>query len=147
MGQMSMRYQKTPLRLRSTFTRRTRGYLSVAATQQKDAVVMLRRTAAASAANVFSRTFTSERLCGASAATAKGGCDAIKTMVQQKTRTRERTIMEMPAKQAPTASSDLVKLIRKLRWVGLEEKAQQLEKELERHAVSDPVISIQSETD
>jgi len=68
-------------------------------------------------------------------------------MVQQKTRTRERTIMEMPAKQAPTASSEIVKLIRKLRWVGLEEKAQQLEKELERHAVTDTVVSIQSETD
>ena len=55
--------------------------------------------------------------------------------------------MEMPAKQAPTASSEIVKLIRKLRWVGLEEKAQQLENELERHAVTDTVVSIQSETD
>ena len=55
--------------------------------------------------------------------------------------------MEMPAKQTPTASSEIVKLIRKLRWVGLEEKAQQLEKELERHAVTDTVVSIQSETD
>ena len=55
--------------------------------------------------------------------------------------------MEMPAKQTPAASSEIVKLIRKLRWVGLEEKAQQLEKELEQHAVSDPVISIQSEAD
>ena len=45
--------------------------------------------------------------------------------------------MEMPTEQAPTASSEIVKLIRKLRWVGLEEKAQQLEKELERHVVSD----------
>ena len=43
-------------------------------------------------------------------------------MVQQKARTRERTIMEMPAKQAPTASNEIVKVIRKLRWVGLEEK-------------------------
>ena len=55
--------------------------------------------------------------------------------------------MEMPAKQTPAASSEIVKLIRKLRWAGLEDKAQQLEKELERHVVSDPVISIQSETD
>jgi hypothetical protein len=68
-------------------------------------------------------------------------------MVQQKARIRERTIMEMPTEQAPTASSEIVKLIRKLRWVGLEEKAQQLEKELERHAVTDTVVSIQSETD
>ena len=77
----------------------------------------------------------------------KGGRAAIKTMVQQKARTRERTIMEMPAKQAPTASGEIVMLIRKLRWVGLEEKAQQLEKELEGHAVTDTVVSIQSETD
>ena len=40
--------------------------------------------------------------------------------------------MEMPAKQTPAASSEMVKLIRKLRWVGLEEKAEQLEKELEQ---------------
>jgi hypothetical protein len=64
-----------------------------------------------------------------------------------KARTRERTIMEMPAKQAPTPPGDIVKLIRKLRWVGLEEKAEQLEKELEQHAVTDTVISIQNETD
>ena len=37
--------------------------------------------------------------------------------------------MEMPVKQTDTASSEMVKLIRKLRWVGLEEKAGQLEKE------------------
>jgi hypothetical protein len=68
-------------------------------------------------------------------------------MMQQKARTREGTIMEMSAKQTPTASSEIVKLIRKLHWVGLEEKAQQLENELERHAVTDTVVSIQNETD
>ena len=36
--------------------------------------------------------------------------------------------METPAKQAPIASSEIVMLIRKLRWVGLEEKAEQLER-------------------
>jgi hypothetical protein len=41
-----------------------------------------------------------------------------------KARTRERTIMEAPAKQTPTASSEIVMLIRKLRWAGLEEKAE-----------------------
>ena len=46
-----------------------------------------------------------------------------------------------------TSSSKIVKLIRKLRWVGLEEKAEQLEKELEQHAVTDTVVSIQNETD
>ena len=64
-----------------------------------------------------------------------------------KARTSERTIMETPAKQIPTASSETVKLIRKLRWVGLEEKAEQLEKELEQHAIADTVVSIQYETD
>ena len=52
--------------------------------------------------------------------------------------------MEMPVKQTATASSEMVKLIRKLRWVGLEEKA---EEELEQHAVTDTVVSIQNETD
>ena len=51
--------------------------------------------------------------------------------------------METVAKQAPTSSSEIVKLIRKLRWVGLVEKAEQLEKELEQHAVTDTVVSIQ----
>jgi hypothetical protein len=37
--------------------------------------------------------------------------------------------METPAKQTPTASSEIAMLIRKLRWAGLEEKAEQLEKE------------------
>ena len=54
--------------------------------------------------------------------------------------------MKTVAKQAPTSSSEIVKLIRKLRWVGLEDKAKQLEKELEQHAVTDTVVSIQNET-
>ena len=45
--------------------------------------------------------------------------------------------MEMPAKQTPAASSEIVKLIRKLRWVGLEEKAEQLENKLEHQAATD----------
>jgi len=44
--------------------------------------------------------------------------------------------MENPAKQRAPASSEIVKLIRKLRWVGLEEKAEQLEKELEQRAAA-----------
>jgi hypothetical protein len=108
---------------------------------------MLRRTATASVANVFSRNLRLSDYVMRMRPQQKGGRDAIKTMVQQKARTRGRTIMEMPAKQAPAASGEMVKLIRKLRWVGLEEKAQQLEKELEGHAVTDTVVSIQSETD
>jgi hypothetical protein len=38
-------------------------------------------------------------------------------------------------------------LIRKLRWVGLDEKAEQLETELERHAASATVVSTQNETE
>jgi hypothetical protein len=55
--------------------------------------------------------------------------------------------METPFKQTLNASSEVVMLIRKLRWVGLEEKAEQLEKELEQRAVTDGVVPIQDETD
>ena len=55
--------------------------------------------------------------------------------------------METPAKLTPAASSEMVKLIRKLRWVGLEEKAEQLEKKLKQQAATDAVVPIQSETD
>jgi hypothetical protein len=55
--------------------------------------------------------------------------------------------METPAKQTSTTSSEIVMLIRKLRWVGLEEKAEKLEKELEQRAVTDRVVPIQNETD
>jgi hypothetical protein len=55
--------------------------------------------------------------------------------------------METPVKQAHTASSEIIMLIRKLRWVGLEEKAEQLEKELEQRAVTDRVVPIQNDTD
>ena len=55
--------------------------------------------------------------------------------------------METPAKQAPTASSEIVMLIRKLRWVGLEGKAEQLERELKQRAVTDRVVPIQNDTD
>ena len=55
--------------------------------------------------------------------------------------------MEMPSKQTPAASSEMVKLIRKLRWVGLEEKAELLAKEVEQQPATDTVLAIQSETD
>ena len=41
----------------------------------------------------------------------------------------------------------LVMLVRKLRWAGLEEKAEQLEKELEQSAITDRVGPIQNNTD
>jgi len=55
--------------------------------------------------------------------------------------------MEMPAKQGPAASSEMAKLIRKLRWVGLEEKAGLLAKEVKQQPATDTVLAIQSETD
>ena len=50
--------------------------------------------------------------------------------------------METPAEQTPADSSEIIKLIRKLRWVGLEERAEQLEKELEQQSVTEIVVSI-----
>ena len=50
-------------------------------------------------------------------------------------------------RKTPADSSEIIKLIRKLRWVGLEERAEQLEKELEQQSVTEIVVSIQSETD
>jgi hypothetical protein len=55
--------------------------------------------------------------------------------------------MKMAAKRPTTASGEIVKLIRKLHWMGLEEKAEQLEKELPQHAVTDTAVSVQNETD
>jgi hypothetical protein len=45
------------------------------------------------------------------------------------------------------ASDETVKRIRKLRWLGLESEAQQLEKELEHQAAANTVISMHGETD
>lgn len=55
--------------------------------------------------------------------------------------------MKMPPKQTPAVSNETVKLIRKLRWAGLEEEANQLEKKLEEQAVADTVVVMQIETD
>jgi hypothetical protein len=46
-----------------------------------------------------------------------------------------------------TTSNEMVKLIRKLRWARMEEKAEQLEKKLELQAAMDTVLSTQNETD
>jgi hypothetical protein len=67
--------------------------------------------------------------------------------LETKARTSETAIMETPAKQTSTASSEIIMLIRKLRWAGLEEKAEQLEKVLEQSAITDRVVPIQNETD
>ena len=64
--------------------------------------------------------------------------------------------METPRVQRPPdtsakqrASNELVKLIRKLRWIGMEEEAQGLQKELERRraASTDSVLATAAETD
>jgi len=144
---MSMRYQKTPLRFEiNVYT--PHSTLSVGrrnATKRRRH--MLRRTVTASAANVFSRNLRLSDYVMRTRPQQKKAATPSKRWCSKKARTRGRTIMEMPAKQAPAASSEIVKLIRKLRWAGLEEKAQRLEKELERQAVTDTVVSIQSETD
>jgi hypothetical protein len=44
-------------------------------------------------------------------------------------------------------SNEAVILIRKLRWIGLEEKAERLEAQLERCEATDAVIAEQSDTD
>jgi hypothetical protein len=64
--------------------------------------------------------------------------------------------METPRKQQPSdtsarqrASNELVKLIRKLRWLGMEEEAQGLQKELERRraTAADSVLATAAEMD
>jgi len=64
--------------------------------------------------------------------------------------------METPRNQQPSdtsarqrASNELVKLIRKLRWMGMEEEAEGLQNELEqRHATAaDSVLATTPETD
>jgi hypothetical protein len=105
----------------------------------------LHRTAAPSTTDVFNRNLRLERLCDANTGTvneaaSKADDGAIKP------KTRERTIMETTAKQTPTAG-EIVMLIRKLHWAGLEDKAEQLEKKLEHSAVTDRIVPIQNETD
>jgi hypothetical protein len=139
-----MGYQKTPLRSAiNVYTPKLDAY----ATQQKRCRLMLHRTASAlqrkSSVEMYClsdyvmRTRPPQRLDAAT--------PAVRWRNKQK-HVRE-TIMETPTKQIPTASGDIVKLIRKLRWAGLEERAELLEKELEQHAVTDTVVSMQNETD
>ena len=64
--------------------------------------------------------------------------------------------METPRKRPPSdtsarrrASNELVKLIRKLRWLGMEEEAQGLQNELGRRraTAADSVLATAAETD
>lgn len=63
--------------------------------------------------------------------------------------------MAIPREQQPAdtlvthqASNDLVKLIRKLRWMGMDDQAEGLQKELEqRRATDDCVLATSGETD
>lgn len=49
---------------------------------------------------------------------------------------------------AHKASNELIKLIRKLRWVGMDEEARGLQKELtRREAAGDSVLATPAETD
>lgn len=52
------------------------------------------------------------------------------------------------APEDESRANDLVRRIRKLRWMGLEEEAERLQRELTRHcADSDSVIATPRETD
>ena len=45
-------------------------------------------------------------------------------------------------------SNELVKLIRKLRWIGMEEEAESVQRELsERHVATDSVVASSRDTD
>jgi len=45
-------------------------------------------------------------------------------------------------------SNELVKLIRKLRWIGMEDEAERLQTELtRRHSAADSVVAMSRETD
>jgi hypothetical protein len=59
--------------------------------------------------------------------------------------------LKQPRNDAPhdeSAANDLVRRIRKLRWMGLEEEAERLQRELTRRcADSDSVIATPRETD
>jgi hypothetical protein len=44
-------------------------------------------------------------------------------------------------------SNELVKLIRKLRWIGLDDEAEPLQAELTRRAATDSVVAMSGETD
>ncbi len=45
-------------------------------------------------------------------------------------------------------SNELVKLIRKLRWIGMDDEAERLQAELtRRHAAADSVVAMSGETD
>ncbi|HUI11945.1 MAG TPA: hypothetical protein VL048_00590 [Xanthobacteraceae bacterium] len=64
------------------------------------------------------------------------------------------TIEQLRARQnsgEPTTtlrgSNELVKLIRKLRWIGLDDEAEPLQAELTRRAATDSVVAMSGETD
>jgi hypothetical protein len=49
---------------------------------------------------------------------------------------------------AQSGSNELVKLIRKLRWIGMDDEAERLQSELtRRHAAADSVVALSGETD
>jgi hypothetical protein len=106
---------------------------------------LLHRTPTASTADVFNGNLRLERLCDANA-TAEGDCAASRRWCNQSKNTREND--HANARQTNTHRSQRDGHAHpQLRWVGLEEKAEQLEKELEQSALTDWVVPIQNETD
>jgi hypothetical protein len=66
------------------------------------------------------------------------------TTVEQSRRQHEVS----DAGAAQSGSNELVKLIRKLRWIGMDDEAERLQVELtRRHAAADSVVAMSRETD
>jgi hypothetical protein len=71
----------------------------------------------------------------------------------QTTKSKEKTFMAMSIQQQnPSdvrASNEMIKLIRKLRWIGMDEEAHKLQKELTQRetAAEDSVVATPGETD
>jgi hypothetical protein len=55
----------------------------------------------------------------------------------------------VPLSEPENSSSDLVKLIRKLRWIGMDDEAERLQKQLalQRTGLDDTVVARSGETD
>jgi hypothetical protein len=62
---------------------------------------------------------------------------------------QSRAQQSTPQNLSERGSNELVKLIRKLRWIGMDEEAERLQAELtERHApATDSVVALSGETD
>ena len=106
---------------------------------------LLHRTPTATTADVFNRNLRLERLCDANATAEKGGCAASRRWCNKGKNTRENdhgNALQTNAHRFQRDGHAHPQIA-----LGVEEKAEQLEKELEQRAVTDRVVPIQNETD